>query len=99
MNPETMPLIDVHGAQRLADLRESRGLSPEALSVEIYEAAMQADWGRRGGVDAHTIRRIERYGHVPGPRVAFVLASYFDLMPHELWEPGNRRLARERVAA
>lgn len=94
-----MPLIDVHGAQRLADLRESRGLSPEALSAEIATAAVAAPWGRRGSVDAHTIRRIERYGHVPGPRVAFVLASYFDLQPHELWQPGNRRVTRDRVSA
>lgn len=86
-----MALIDHYAAQRVRDMREERGLSPEALSREISSMAASAGWGTRGSVDAHTIRRIERRGHVPGPRIAFVLASYFGLKPHELWVPANRR--------
>lgn len=92
-----MALIDHYASQRLRDMRESRGLSPEALAQEIAAKAKSAGWGCRGTVDAHTIRRIERRGHVPGPRIAFVVAAYFDLVPHELWLPANRR--HEAVAA
>lgn len=91
-----MALIDHYAAQRLRDMREERGLSPEALSREIALMAEKADWGSRGAVDAHTIRRIERRGHVPGPRIAFVVANYFGLRPNELWMPSNRR---QEVAA
>jgi ribosome-binding protein aMBF1 (putative translation factor) len=96
-----MSLIDIHAAQRIQEMREARGLSPEALAADIATHALSAGWGRRGSVDAHTIRRIERHGHVPGPRVAFVMASYFGMPPHELWEARNRRAApsSRRVAA
>lgn len=86
-----MALIDTYAASRLTELREQRGLSPEALAIEINAAALAAGLGSRGAVDPHTIRRIERHGHVPGVRVAFVISSYFELVPHELWHPGNRR--------
>lgn len=86
-------LIDHAAAQRIREMREARGYSPEALSAAIKEAGKDAPWGDRGAVDAHTIRRIERSGHVPGPRVQFVLANYFDLTPHELWLPQRSRLA------
>lgn len=91
-----MPLIDTYAAGRLTELRESQGLSPEALAYEINRAALTKGFGRRGAVDAHTIRRIERQGHVPGVRVAFVIASYFGMVPHELWVPTHRR---ERASA
>lgn len=95
-----MPAIDIHAAQRLRDLRVERGLSPEALAQEIAAASRKAGWGERGAVNAHTLRRIEGQGHIPGPRVAFVVAAYFGLKPTELWDPGNRRApARVRVAA
>lgn len=95
-----MALIDIHAAERITLMRESRGMSPEALACDIAEHAMSEGWGQRGAVNAHTIRRIERTGHVPGPRVAFVMASYFGMVPHELWEPCNRRMpSRARVAA
>lgn len=86
-----MALIDTYAAGRLTELREAQGLSPEALAVAINLAATQKGLGQRGAVNAHTIRRIERHGHVPGVRVAFVITSYFGMLPHELWQPTNRR--------
>jgi hypothetical protein len=88
-----MPLIDHIAADKLIHLREARGLSPEGLSLAIKRAAPDAAWRERGAVDAHTIRRIERRGHVPSPRVRFVLAQFFDIEPGEIWAPHNRRLA------
>lgn len=50
----------------------------------------------RGTVDAFTIRRIEgnpalnRPGRVPTARVAFVVAHYFGMQPHEIWKPTRR---------
>lgn len=85
-----MALIDTHAAGRLSEMRQDRGLSPEALSDELKRLAVQAGWGSRGAADGHTIRRIERHGHVPGERVRFVITAYFGLKPHELWERGNR---------
>jgi DNA-binding XRE family transcriptional regulator len=87
-----MALIDHYAAQRLRDMREERGLSPETLAAEIREHIKSQGWGSRGAVDPHTIRRIERRGHVPGPRIAFVIANYFELRPNELWLPANRRV-------
>lgn len=88
-----MALIDHYAAQRLKDLREEAGLSPEALSTAIRIAADDAPWGDRGAVDAHTIRRIERRGHVPGPRVQFVLSHFFGMPMREIWAPSNQRVA------
>lgn len=86
-------LIDHAAAQRIREMREVRGFSPEALAAAIKDAGKDATWGDRGAVDAHTIRRIERHGHVPGPRVQFVLSAYFDMTPHELWQPRSSRVA------
>ena len=90
---DTDVLIDHAAAQRIREMREARGYSPEALAAAIRDAAQDAPWGDRGAVDAHTIRRIEKTGHVPGPRIQFVLASFFGLVPHELWLPRASRLA------
>lgn len=85
-------MIDHRAAARLVEERELRGLSPEGLSLAIKRASRNAPWGERGAVDAHTIRRIERDGHVPSERIRFVIASFFGHLPHEIWEPRNRRL-------
>lgn len=90
---DTEVLIDHAAAQSIREMRELRGYSPEALAAAIKEAAKTAPWGERGAVDAHTIRRIEKHGYVPGPRVQFVLASYFGLIVHELWRPSSSRVA------
>jgi DNA-binding XRE family transcriptional regulator len=89
----TEVLIDHAAAQRIREMREAQGYSPESLAAAIKAAAADAPWGERGAVDAHTIRRIEKHGHVPGPRVQFVLANYFGLTVHELWEPRASRVA------
>lgn len=90
---DDMPVVDYHAASRLTELREAEGLSPEALAQAIKARAPHEPWGDRGTVDAHTIRRIEREGHVPRERVRFVLARYFGLLPHELWQPRHRKAA------
>lgn len=87
-------LIDHVAAQRIRDQREIMGFSPEALSAAIKEASVDENWGGRGAVDAHTIRRIENTGHVPGTRVQFVLARFlFEETPHEVWQPRPSRIA------
>lgn len=93
-----MPFIDPEASALIRELREQRGLSPEALADEIDAMiAREGDAWKRGSVDAYTIRRIEgipgradRPGFVPGTRVQFVLAYYFDLLPHEIWKPARR---------
>ncbi len=97
-----MPFIDPQASNLLRELREHRGLSPEDLAAEIKAMAMSLGpaW-TRGTVDAYTIRRIEgtpdsqRPGLVPGPRVRFVIAHYFDKRPDQIWKSGRR----VRVAA
>lgn len=88
-----MALIDFTAADCLRELREEHGLSPEALADELRERAKREPWGARGAVDAHTIRRIENRGHVPGPRIQFVLARFFDLSTRDIWAPGHQRAA------
>lgn len=84
-----MALIDTYASQKLRELREEQGLSPEALAAQIAAQSLNQGWGGRGTVDAHTIRRVERYGHVPSTRVRFVLASYFGLRPSSIWLERN----------
>ena len=93
-----VPLIDHAAAQRLREMREAQGHSPESLAEAIKLAAKDAPWGHRGTCDPDTIRRIEKRGHVPGVRVQFVLANFFGLSVHELWRPAGSRNV-ERAAA
>jgi ribosome-binding protein aMBF1 (putative translation factor) len=86
-----VPMVDFAAAQRIREMREAQGYSPEALADRIKEESRTAPWGDRGAVDAHTIRRIERSGHVPGERVRFVLSRFFGMVPHELWLPSSSR--------
>jgi ribosome-binding protein aMBF1 (putative translation factor) len=96
---DTDVLIDHAAAQRIREMREARGYSPEALSAAIKQAGKDAPWGDRGAVDAHTIRRIERHGHVPGPRIQFVLSQFLGFAaPHELWLPRSSRPAERQAA-
>lgn len=91
-----MAFVDYHAARRIKAMREELGLSsPEALAHEIRLQAVIADWGRRGTVDAHTIRRIEKRGHVPSIRIQFVLAMFFGVRMRELWLPGAAQPAQE----
>lgn len=92
-----MPMIDFAAAEAIREMRVELGFSPEALAAAIKERAKDAPWGDRGAVDAHTIRRIEKHGHVPGPRIQFVLAAFFDQSPHDIWQ--TRRYHRAKEAA
>jgi ribosome-binding protein aMBF1 (putative translation factor) len=75
-----VPMVDFAAAQRIREMRESQGLSPEALAAAVKEAAETAPWGNRGAVDAHTI-------------VQFVIANFFGVVLHDLWEPRRGRVA------
>lgn len=93
-----MGLIDTGAADRLAELMEGHGWTPESLALEIrleVELATKTNqlprWGKLGTVDASTIRRILDHGHVPGPRVKSVLARFFDRGMGEIWRPTARQ--------
>lgn len=66
---------DRFAARKLRSHRIDLGLSPEQLGYLV-------------GVSGHTIRRIERYGAVPTPRVQFQIAQHFNLRPSQLWSLG-----------
>jgi hypothetical protein len=84
-----MAFTDYAAADKLRALREGAGYnSAEALAAGIKLKAASAPWGHRGTVDPWTIRMIER-GHVPGPRIRFVIASYFDKQPTDIWDSRN----------
>lgn len=84
-----MAFIDHTAASAIRQLREDAGHnSAEALAGAIRAAAPRAAWGDRGTVDAWTIRMVEK-GHVPGPRIRFVLASFFGRVPSEIWQAQN----------
>jgi hypothetical protein len=94
-----MAFTDYNAAERLRELREAAGYnSAEALGLAIRLAAPKTEWGKRGTVDAWTIRKIEK-GHVPGPRIRFVLAGYFECDQREIWEPRNWQPVERSIAA
>jgi hypothetical protein len=91
-----MAFVDHTAADKLRQLREARGYnSPEALAGAIKIAAKTADWGHRGSVDGWTLRRCEE-GHVPGPRIRFVLSSY---LGDPIWNTQNWKPVSKSVAA
>jgi DNA-binding XRE family transcriptional regulator len=72
---------DRFASAKLKSLRIDAGMSPEQL-------------GWIAGVSGHTVRRIERHGAIPTPRVQLLLAGHFEMRPTELWN-----LKRAGVAA
>lgn len=87
-----MAFIDHYAASTIKEWREERGLSPEALAVEINAVGRDRGLGPKYTVHPHTIRRIEG-GHVPGIRVRMVVASFFEMPPHKLWRADRRQVA------
>lgn len=75
--------------QWLRELRESRGLSPEAVPMAMLRAGIE----RRNIPCARTIRRVEGSGRMPTVRYAFGLAQFYEVGLHDLWP------VQERVAA
>lgn len=69
---------DRFAALQVKSQRIDAGMSPEQL-------------GWAAGVSGHTIRRIEREGIVPTPRVQFLIAQHFGKRPTELWSVGGRK--------
>jgi hypothetical protein len=94
-----MAFTDHHAADAIRGLREVAGYnSAEQLATAIRIAAPKAPWGKRGTVDAWTIRKVEE-GHVPGPRIRFVLAGYFEREQADIWQPRNWQVVETSVAA
>lgn len=94
-----MAFTDHTAAASIRELREGQGYnSPEALAAAIKLAAPKSGWGHRGTVDAWSIRAIEDKGHVPGPRIRFVLASYFGREVSDIWVAKNWKVAGQPVA-
>lgn len=85
------PNRDRHAAALVREMRVDRGLTPEALSYEIYRVAPRAP------VSGRTIRRIENDGVIPSVRVMFGIASAFGMVPSQIWAPAAP--ARRQVAA
>jgi hypothetical protein len=93
-----MAFTDHHAANEIRSLREAAGYnSAEQLATAIRIAAPKAPWGKRGTVDAWTIRKVEE-GHVPGPRIRFVLASYFGRDQTDIWQPRNWQVVETSIA-
>lgn len=93
-----LAFIDHIAASTIRDLRESAGLnSQEQLASAIRIASEKASWREKGTVDAWTIRKIEQ-GHVPGPRIRFVLASYFGREAKDIWQARNWQAVETSVA-
>lgn len=63
---------DRFAALQVKSRRIDAGLSPEQLGYMV-------------GVSGHTIRRIERDGAIPTPRVQFLIAKHFDSRPTDIW--------------
>ncbi len=63
--------------RQLQALRINAGLSPNALAY-------------RAGVSGNTIRFVEA-GFRPSPRVQFVIAGVFGLLPLDLWSIEDQR--------
>lgn len=78
---------DPYAAQRIAELREDLGLSPEALSYLIYRESP------RTPVSGRTIRRIEATHRIPTPRVKFGIAKALGMKPSDIWSPRTRSFA------
>lgn len=104
-----MPWTDYQASSRIRELRESMGLSPEALAEEITTRSAREGW--RGGVDASTIRRLEGVRHldgteirpplVPGLRVRVLLEAFFGerLWNERRWVRSQAERERVKVAA
>lgn len=80
------PVRDRHAGRLIREWRLDRGLSPEALSWELRRAKLESVSGKQ-------IRRIERDGIIPTPRVMYALATYFDARPTEVWRAMTRAAA------
>lgn len=63
---------DRFAALQVKSRRIDSGLSPEQLGYIV-------------GVSGHTIRRIEKDGAIPTPRVQFLIAKHFECRPTDLW--------------
>lgn len=72
------PVRNTTAGRLVRELRTELGLSPEALSYELFR-------GGHGTVSARTIRRIETIGMVPRVRAQFALAKFFDRPVTSIW--------------
>lgn len=95
----------VAGADRISELCEERGLSPERLAKAICARAESQDdwWTELGGIDGSTVRRAlgnqKNPPRVPDVRVRAAIAKYFGLKPRDIWPPVAATRPTERIAA
>lgn len=87
-----MASTDRLAADLLSELREDRGLSPEALSRAIFIAG-------HGYVSGRTIRNIEKDATVPTLRVRGSIALYFARTPRGIWRNAPVVTDRSRKVA
>lgn len=80
---------DPIAGELLAELREKRGISPEAMPREMLRAGIKRD----RVPSSATIRRAEGIGMVPNVSHRAGLAEFFERDMHTIWEPPSRRVA------
>ncbi|HZW09013.1 MAG TPA: hypothetical protein VFF69_03840 [Phycisphaerales bacterium] len=73
---------DYAAGQRLAAMREDRGLSRGDLVREMQLANPR---NPRMHVSERTLMRIEDHGAVPTARVKFAVSAAFGLLPSQIW--------------
>lgn len=100
--PGPTPFTDYVAGDRIATLREDRGLSREGLAKALRLHAEANGWLKPGGigaVSAETVKAIEE-GHLPSERVRLALALFFGVDRRSIWDARNQReVPREPVAA
>lgn len=92
--PGPKAFVDTVAASRIRDLREARGLTQEGLAAAIRLMAELNGWHKGFGpvgLDAFTVRAIERDGHVPHISRQLGLALFFEVDRRDIWNVENRR--------
>jgi ribosome-binding protein aMBF1 (putative translation factor) len=84
---------DFRAADYVRELRESRGLGRRDLAEAIETLASKGTDVLPYTVSDRTIHRIEEDGAIPGPRVRFAIARFFDVPMADIWRPRRRKVA------
>lgn len=83
---------DYRAGDYIRELRESRGYGVKELAEAIEEIATKSGEPRYT-VSSRSIYRIEEEGQIPGPRIKFALAQFFDVPMSDIWRPVRRKVA------
>lgn len=77
---------DKQAADKIRRLRVNQGLSLRDLAAAIEEKGVAAGYdAARVAVSPDLLYLIEKRGHIPGPRIKFAIAFFFDLRPGQVW--------------